>query len=38
VFEWHNRFSEGREDVEDDEWSGHPVMMKANVIRMIAEG
>jgi hypothetical protein len=24
VFEWHKRFEEGRENVEDDERSGHP--------------
>lgn len=24
VFEWHRRFKEGREDVEDDEHSGRP--------------
>jgi len=25
VFKLYKRFSEGREDVEDDEWTGHPV-------------
>nr|CAH7743651.1 unnamed protein product [Callosobruchus chinensis] len=25
VFEWHKRFSEGREEVEDDERTGRPV-------------
>jgi hypothetical protein len=24
VFEWHKRFKEGREDVKDDERTGHP--------------
>jgi hypothetical protein len=24
VFEWHERFKEGREDVKDDERTGHP--------------
>jgi len=28
VFEWHKRFSEGREDVEDDERPGQPVTTK----------
>jgi transposase len=28
VFEWHKRFSEGREDVEDDARPGRPVTMK----------
>ena len=23
-FEWHRRFKEGREEVEDDHWSGRP--------------
>jgi hypothetical protein len=30
VFEWHKRFSEGREDVEGDEQSGYLVMMKTD--------
>lgn len=30
VFEWHKRFSEGREDVEDDERSGRPVTKKTD--------
>ncbi|GFG30570.1 hypothetical protein Cfor_10488 [Coptotermes formosanus] len=30
VFEWHKRFSEGRENVEDDERSGRPVTMKTD--------
>jgi hypothetical protein len=30
VFEWHKRFSEAREDVEDDEQPGHPVTMKTD--------
>ena len=24
LFEWHRRFKEGREEVEDDHWSGRP--------------
>jgi hypothetical protein len=24
VFEWHKRFKEGRELLQDDEWKGHP--------------
>jgi hypothetical protein len=30
VFEWHKRFLEGREDVEDDKQPGLPVMIKTN--------
>jgi hypothetical protein len=30
VFEWCKRFSEGREDVEDDEQPGHLLMMKTD--------
>lgn len=30
VFAWHKRFSDGREDVEDDERSGRPVTMKTD--------
>jgi hypothetical protein len=30
LFKWHNRFSEGREDVKDDEQPGCPVTIKTN--------
>jgi hypothetical protein len=30
VFEWHKTFSEGRDDVEDDERPGRPVTMKTD--------
>ena len=30
VFEWHKRFSEGREEVEDDEHPGRPSTSKTN--------
>jgi transposase len=30
VFEWHKRFSDGREDVEDDERPGRPCTSKKN--------
>jgi hypothetical protein len=30
VFEWYKRFSEGREDVEDDKLSGRPVTVKTD--------
>jgi len=30
VFDWHKRFSEGREDVEDNERSGRPVTIKTD--------
>ena len=36
VFEWHKRFKEGREGVEDDSWSGRPSTSRTadNVERM----
>jgi len=36
VFEWHRRFKEGREDVQDDPRSGQPKMHRtdANVDRV----
>jgi hypothetical protein len=30
MFEWHKRFSEGREDVLDDKQPGHPILMKTD--------
>lgn len=30
VFEWHKRFYEGREEVEDDERSGRPVTVRSD--------
>nr|CAH7729373.1 unnamed protein product [Callosobruchus chinensis] len=32
VFEWHKRFSEGREEVEDDERTGRPVTSRIEEI------
>ena len=30
IFEWHKRFREGREDVEDDPRSGRPITSRTN--------
>ena len=30
IFEWHKRFREGREDVEDDPKSGRPITSRTN--------